>query len=126
MISSFSIQSPTALKKYDADKGELRDGTFYPTGTYAFSHPTGTGPYKFESWKVGEKVELVKNTKYWGKKPGIGTLIIQPISNSTSRLQALQKGDVNGYDLVNTPDVPTIKDDRHFGSSIGRRSTSAT
>ncbi len=111
VISSFSIQSPTALKRYDADKGELRGSTFYPTGTYAFQHPTGTGPYKLQEWKIGQKVVLVRNNQYWGKKPGISTLIIEPITNGTARLQALQKGDVNGYDIVSTPDIPTIKQD---------------
>jgi len=27
------------MKKYGANQGELRSGTFYPTGTYAFSPP---------------------------------------------------------------------------------------
>src|ERR671937_2348629 len=109
VISSFSIQSPAALKKYGANKGELRNGTFYPTGTYAFSHPTGTGPFKFKSWVVGQKVELVRNNRYWGKKPKIGRVIIQPISNNTARVQALQRGDINGADLIQPQDVPTIK-----------------
>src|SRR6266699_1008003 len=43
VISSFAIQSPTAMKKYGANQGELRSGTFYPTGTYAFSHRPGPG-----------------------------------------------------------------------------------
>src|SRR6478736_7027742 len=90
VISSFAIQSPTAMKKYGANKGELRNGTFYPTGTYAFSHPTGTGPFKFKAWVIGQKVELVRNDSYWGPKPRIKTLIIRPISDNTARLQALQ------------------------------------
>jgi peptide/nickel transport system substrate-binding protein len=109
VISSFAIQSPTAMKKYGANKGELRGGTFYPTGTYAFSHPTGTGPFKFKQWVVGQKVELVRNNSYWGKKPKISRVIVQPISNNTARVQALQKGDVNGADLIQPQDVPTIK-----------------
>jgi peptide/nickel transport system substrate-binding protein len=109
VISSFAIQSPRALKKYGANKGELRGGTFYPTGTYAFSHPTGTGPFKFKQWVVGQKVELVRNSKYWGKKPRISRVIIQPISNNTARVQALQRGDVNGADLIQPQDVPTVK-----------------
>jgi peptide/nickel transport system substrate-binding protein len=109
VISSFAIQSPTAMRKYGANKGELRNGTFYPTGTYAFSHPTGTGPFKFKDWVVGQKVELVRNNKYWGKKPKISRVIIQPISNNTARLQALQSGEVNGADLIQPQDVPTIK-----------------
>src|SRR3954452_613955 len=109
VISSFAIQSPTAMKKYGANQGELRNGTFYPTGTYAFSHPTGTGPFKFKSWTVGEKVELTKNTKYWGKKPKIDRVIIRPISNNTARVQALQTGEINGADLIQPQDVPTIR-----------------
>jgi peptide/nickel transport system substrate-binding protein len=109
VISSFAIQSPTALKKYGADKGELRNGTFYPTGSYAFSHPTGTGPFKFKSWTVGEKLTLVANPAYWGPKPRIKTLIIRPISDNTARLQALQTNEVQGYDLVAPENIGTIK-----------------
>ncbi len=114
VISSFSIQSPTAMKKYGANKGELRNGTFYPTGTYAFSHPTGTGPFKFKSWVVGQKVELVRNNSYWGKKPKISRVIIQPISNNTARVQALQSGEINGADLIQPTDVPTIKKNKNL------------
>ena len=73
VLSAFSMQSPTAMKKYGANQGELASGTFRPTGTYAFSHPTGTGPYKFESWTVGQRVVLTRNNSYWGKKAGAGT-----------------------------------------------------
>src|SRR3954465_230855 len=104
-ISAFSIQGPTAMEKYGANKGELRNGTFYPTGSYAFSRPTGTGPFKFKSWTIGQKVELVRNDKYWGKKPRIGRVITQPISNNTARVQALQSGEINGADLIQPQDV---------------------
>jgi peptide/nickel transport system substrate-binding protein len=114
VISAFSIQSPTAMKKYGANKGELRNGTFYPTGTYAFSHPTGTGPFKFKSWSVGQKVELLRNDKYWGKKPKIGRVIVQPISNNTARVQALQSGEINGADLIQPQDVGTIKKNKNL------------
>ena len=114
VISAFSIQSPTAMKKYGANKGELRNGTFYPTGTYAFSHPTGTGPFKFKSWSVGQKVELIRNEKYWGKKPRIGRVIVQPISNNTARVQALQSGEINGADLIQPQDVGTIKKNKNL------------
>ncbi len=114
VISAFSIQSPTAMKKYGANKGELRNGTFYPTGTYAFSHPTGTGPFKFKQWVVGQKVVLVRNNNYWGKKPRISRVIVQPISNNTARVQALQSGEVNGADLVQPTDVPTIKKNKNL------------
>ena len=97
------------MKKYGANQGELRNGVFYPTGSYAFSHPTGTGPFKFGSWTVGQRVVLNKYAGYWGKKARVNTLIIRPISDNTARLQALQSGDVQGYDLVAPQDIGTIK-----------------
>jgi peptide/nickel transport system substrate-binding protein len=109
VLQPFSMQSPTAMAKYGADQGELKNGTFSPTGTYPFSHPTGTGPYKFVSWTVGQKVELAKNTSYWGTKAKLDRLIIRPISTSTGRLQALQNGEVNAYDLAAPQDVSTIQ-----------------
>lgn len=109
VISSFAMQSPKAMRQYGADQGELRNGTFVPTGTYGFQHPTGTGPFKFKSWTVGEKVELVRNDSYWGTKPKITRLIIRPIADATARLQALQNGEVNAYDLAAPQDVSTIR-----------------
>jgi peptide/nickel transport system substrate-binding protein len=103
------MQSPAAMAKYGANQGELRSGTFYPTGSYAFSHPTGTGPFKFKSWTVGEKLTLVANPSYWGPKPKLKTIILRPISDNTARLQALQTNEVQGYDLVAPENIGTIK-----------------
>jgi peptide/nickel transport system substrate-binding protein len=108
VIAPFAMQSPTAMKKYGADQGELRNGTFRATGSYAFEHPTGTGPFKFKSWTIGQKVEIVRNDKYWGQKAKLSRVIVQPISDSTARLQALQNHDVNAYDLAAPQDIPTL------------------
>jgi peptide/nickel transport system substrate-binding protein len=109
VVSSFAMQSPKALKQYGADEGELRNGTFVSTGSYAFSHPTGTGPFQVKSWTVGPTVERVRNGDYWGNKAKIDRLIIRPIGTSTGRLQALQNGEVNAYDLAAPQDAATIR-----------------
>lgn len=114
VISSFAIQSPTAIKKYGGNNGELVGGVFKPTGTYAFSHPTGTGPFQFESWKIGESTVLKRFAKYWGKKPKLARIIIRPIANNTARLQALQTGEINGADLIQPQDVPTIRNNKNL------------
>jgi peptide/nickel transport system substrate-binding protein len=109
VLPAFAMQSPTAMARYGANQGELASGTFRPTGTYAFQHPTGTGPFKFTSWTVGQRVVLDRNNAYWGKRAAIARIIVRPISNNTSRLQALQTGEINGYDLVAPQDMPTIR-----------------
>ncbi|MFL6012222.1 MAG: ABC transporter substrate-binding protein [Gaiellaceae bacterium] len=108
VIAPFAMQSPTAMRRYGADQGELRNGTFRATGSYAFEHPTGTGPFKFKSWTIGQKVEIVRNDAYWGKKSRLSRVIIQPISDATARLQALQNHDINAYDLAAPQDIPTL------------------
>ena len=57
----------TALVKYKADAGTVTaDGVFQPTGTFGTQHPIGTGPYMFKSWKIGDKLVLVKNPTLLG------------------------------------------------------------
>jgi peptide/nickel transport system substrate-binding protein len=110
VLSAFSIQSPTAMARYGANQGTIRNGVFAPTGTYAFQHPTGTGPYRLEKWTVGESVILRKNPTYWNKKqPRLARVIIRPISDNTARVQALQTGEVFGMDLLAPQLVPTVR-----------------
>jgi peptide/nickel transport system substrate-binding protein len=110
-LTNFTIASPTALEEFDADEGRVdADGIFSPTGTYATEHPTGTGPFKFESWTRGDRLVMVRNEDYWGDFTGnIDELIFRPIADPAARLQALQAGDIQGYDLVDPQDYPTIE-----------------
>jgi peptide/nickel transport system substrate-binding protein len=112
-LPSFFMESPTALQKYGADQGTVdATGVFHPTGTYATEHPTGTGPFMFQSWTRGDKLVLVRNPNYWGTPAKLSTLIFKPIADNAARLQALQTGEIQGYDLVEPEDIPTIKADK--------------
>jgi peptide/nickel transport system substrate-binding protein len=114
-LTNFTIASPKALEEFGANEGEVDDeGIFHPTGTYGTEHPTGTGPFKFESWTRGDRLVLVRNDDYWGEKAHLDTLIFRPIPDNAARLQALQAGDIHGYDLVEPQDVPTIEGDSNL------------
>jgi peptide/nickel transport system substrate-binding protein len=114
-LGPLSIQSPTAMEKYGANEGEVdADGIFHPTGTYGTEHPTGTGPFKFESWTREDRLVLVRNDDYWGDKAKLDKVIFRPIADNAARLQALQTGEIDGYDLVEPQDVPTIEGDDQF------------
>ena len=52
---------------------------------------------------------MVRNDDYWGDKAKLERLIFRPISDNAARLQALQNGEIQGYDLVEPQD---IADDR--------------
>ncbi|MEO5633189.1 ABC transporter substrate-binding protein [Gaiella sp.] len=108
-LPSFAIASPAALVKYKADAGSVgSDGSFRPTGTFGTSNPVGTGPFKFESWRIGDKLVMVRNDSYWGTKAKLKKLIFRPITDSTARLQALQSGELDGANLLAPQDVPSV------------------
>lgn len=107
-LPAFSMQSPTALKKYNADNtsGSEDDPRF---SEYATAHPTGTGPFVFESWDRGQQVKLKRNDNYWGDKAKVSEVIIRTISDPKARTQELQAGNIDGYDLVAPADQSTLK-----------------
>jgi peptide/nickel transport system substrate-binding protein len=108
-LTNFGIASPTALKKYRADAGTVdTNGVFHPAGTFGTQHPVGTGPYMLQSWTVGDKLTIVRNPRYWGRRAKLARIIFKPIADNAARLQALQTGEIQGYDLVDPADVNTI------------------
>lgn len=63
----------------------------------AFSRsPTGTGPYRFKSWKTGEKIELVSNHDYFEGRPYIDRYIYRVIPDDATIFLELQ---TQGVDL---------------------------
>ena len=109
---SFSIASPKALTDGKADEGSIdAEGVFTSSGTFGTENPAGTGPFKFESWVRNERLTLTRYDDYWGDKAKIDELIIRPIADNAARLQALQTGEIQGYDLVEPQDIATIEGD---------------
>jgi peptide/nickel transport system substrate-binding protein len=109
-LPAFSMQSPEALKKYKADDvAGTEDKPRF--SEYATAHPTGTGPFLLDSWQRGQQVNLKANPDYWGEKPKVAKVVIRTIADGKARLQALQAGEIDGYDLVAPADIAGLKGD---------------
>jgi peptide/nickel transport system substrate-binding protein len=108
VLPAFAMASPTALEKYGDGVTVSGDSVSF-TGTFGTEHPTGTGPYKFESWTPGDKLTLTRNDDYWGDKAKIKTLIFKPIADGPARKQALEAGDIDGYDFVAPEDITALQ-----------------
>jgi peptide/nickel transport system substrate-binding protein len=81
-------------------------------GNDDFNHGTaavGTGPYKFKRWQPGDRLELVRNDQYWGRKPDFDTLTIRYIGNGATRVAALLSGTVDLIDSVPPNDAAKLK-----------------
>ena len=109
-LPSFSMQSPEALQQYDADNLSGNEEAF-EYSEYGLEHPTGTGPFKFESWdRSNGEVTLVRNQDYWGDPALLDEIIFRTIPDGNARRQALQAGEIDGYDLVAPADYESLED----------------
>ena len=109
-LPSFSMQSPEALQQYDADNLSGNEEAF-EYSEYGLEHPTGTGPFKFESWdRSNGEVTLVRNQDYWGDPALLDEIIFRTIPDGNARRHALQAGEVDGFDLVAPADYESLED----------------
>ncbi len=57
--------------------------------------PIGAGPYKFVSFTPGVELVLEAFDQYWRKTPSVKRLVFKVIPEETTRLAALQRGEVD-------------------------------
>ena len=57
--------------------------------------PVGAGPYKFVSFRPGVELVLDAFDGYWRKTPSVKRLVFKSIPEETTRLAALQRGEVD-------------------------------
>jgi peptide/nickel transport system substrate-binding protein len=108
-LPAFSIQSPAALEEFGADEvGGTADAPVQ--SEYGQGHPTGTGPFVFEEWAVGESTTLSAYEDYWGEQGQVQEIIFQVIGDPTARRQALESGSIDGYDLVAPADLAALEE----------------
>ncbi|MQA11468.1 MAG: ABC transporter substrate-binding protein [Pseudonocardiaceae bacterium] len=118
-LTSLSISSPTALKKHNADEVKQTGGAF-AYSDYANKFPTGTGPFKFESYKpANNTVTLVRNDDYWGDKAKLDKLVFKIVEDENARKQELQSGQIHAYDFPNAADYDSLEEN---GNKIMPRS----
>jgi len=107
--SAFSISSPDALKKYDADKVSGSADAPKFDGSYGLQHPTGTGAFKFESYAANDKTVIARYDEYWGQKATLDKVIFRTIADLAARRQALEAGEIQGYDNADPNDVEALR-----------------
>ena len=94
-------------------------GYYEEVGQEGFDeHPMGTGPYKFVEWVKGDHIIMEANNDYWRGAPKIETVIYRPIPESSTRVAAIQTGEVDivtrlsseeAQSLLGADDVKVIK-----------------
>jgi len=91
---AIAIQSPAAIKKHGRE--------------YA-NFPTGTGPFRFKEWVRGDRLVLVRNGEYWGRKPLLNELIFRPVPEGGARVALIETGAAHVIVRVPPRDAPRLR-----------------
>jgi peptide/nickel transport system substrate-binding protein len=65
-------------------------------------HPVGNGPFKLESWQVGQRITLVASDSYELGRPPLNSLVIRYIPDVATQMMELRVGNLDMMNL--TPD----------------------
>ena len=79
------------------------------------AHPVGTGPFRFEEWRRGTSVSLVRNDEYWGGAPALARVTYRFLADPSATIDALTAGDLDGYATFPAPEaVARLRRDPRF------------
>ncbi|NIK10664.1 ABC transporter substrate-binding protein [Alkalibacillus almallahensis] len=96
-MSYFAITSPAALEEHGAAINE---------------NPVGTGPFKFVSWERDNQIELEAFEDYRKDgQPKLDGVVFEVIPDNSSRLIALNSGEVHIMDGLNPDDAAGVEED---------------
>jgi peptide/nickel transport system substrate-binding protein len=74
----------------------------------------GTGPYRHVDYRQGERLELARNTDWYGPIEPWDRVVYRYIPQAGSRTAALLAGEVDLIDYVPVQDVPRLQQDPRF------------
>ena len=105
----FDIQSLYVIPKHIWENVPLADWRTDPGATGAEpSRVIGTGPFKFQEWRPGESVTLVRNDDYYSKVPYLDAYTMRVWPDQTAAVNALINGEIDAVALESA-DVAAVE-----------------
>lgn len=91
-----SPTSPKALEQYGEDVRQK---------------PVGAGPYVLKEWVKGDRIVMVRNENYWGKKPTVAQLTWKIVPETSTREAMLRAGQLHICYKPSPANVAALKAD---------------
>ncbi len=114
-LTNLFMASPAKWQKF-ADTAEGADAKAKSQAAWAAfaKDASGTGPWKMSSFTPRERLEFVKNDKYWNKDriPKVDKMLLLPMPEANARTAALLSGQV---DWVEAPAPDAVKEIKQRG-----------
>ena len=109
----FNLKTPdVAFSDYLAgSSGFIESPTAAASGLNFAQNGVGTGPFKFQEYKSGDRTVLVKWPKYWQKDengvqlPYLDKFTVVPIADAGQRVTALETGEIDMFQSAATDTV---------------------
>lgn len=89
-----------------------------------FVNPIGTGPFKFESRAKDQEIVLSRNEEYRGAKPELEKVIFKVIPEASTRVMALETGEVDM--ILKVPEYDVSRLESEEGIEVYRKLTTFT
>ena len=67
--------------------------------------PVGTGPFRFSTWRKGDRIKIDRNEDYWGHEPALSSAEFKFISDPTAAFAALMAGDIDAFPNFPAPEA---------------------
>lgn len=82
--------------------------------------PIGTGPFKFDAWVQGDRIEISRNPDYWGDAPALEAATFKFISDPTAAFAAMMAQDIDAFAGFPAPEnLPQFEADPRFQVLVG-------
>lgn len=111
-LTNLFMASPSKWQKlYDAAEGADAKAKSQTAWTEFAKDVSGTGPWKMSAFTPRERLELVKNDKYWNtaRVPKIDKMVLLPMPEANARTAALLSGQVDWVEAPAPDAVAEIK-----------------
>ncbi len=76
-----------------------------------FKNPVGTGPFMFVEWVKDDHITLEAYDDYWGGRAALDEIVFKVIPDTTTRLLALQNGEVDGVEYLDPSQLSIVEND---------------
>ncbi|MGZ8697393.1 MAG: ABC transporter family substrate-binding protein [Gaiellaceae bacterium] len=84
----------------------------------------GSGPYLVSDYQRGQSLTMVRNPRWWGKRPAVDRIVFRFITNTDSEIQAMRGGEVDAIypqpqlQLASLSRQSGLKVESNFGSTL--------
>lgn len=92
------IFNPKAIEKFGGDD---------------IQEPSGTGPFKFESWTPGQKIVLNRNDDYWGTPAKVSRVEFEVVPEESTRTSMVELGEAHIAEPLSISQMDAVNDSQN-------------